>query len=232
MPRCLQPRVRWRALSAVPPKAMCEPSLVETAPPFFVEPCPSAWRRRGCAHRGVVRVTRRPCEQPARASGPVALGRQPSHPRGRLRAGGIQSHPHRPLPRRLREVAACDCAHLPAVGCLLGQPPVHLANAAVSACAALSSTYPPRSIAYVHATPSSTRANTTASTAPSRATTTRTYRTPSSCQAQSHCAPPPPRAPHPSFARSSSSRSYTMISGSAPSTPALSSGRQIGCRRR
>jgi hypothetical protein len=24
--RCLQPRVRWRALSAVPPKAMCEPS--------------------------------------------------------------------------------------------------------------------------------------------------------------------------------------------------------------
>jgi hypothetical protein len=39
----LQPRVRWRALSAVPPKARCEPSLVETAPPFFVEPCPSAW---------------------------------------------------------------------------------------------------------------------------------------------------------------------------------------------
>jgi len=39
--RCLQPRVRWRALSAVPPKAMREPSLVETAPPFFVEPCPS-----------------------------------------------------------------------------------------------------------------------------------------------------------------------------------------------
>ena len=38
---------RWRALSAVisavPPKARCEPSLVETAPPFFVELCPSAW---------------------------------------------------------------------------------------------------------------------------------------------------------------------------------------------
>jgi hypothetical protein len=38
--------------------------------------------------------------------------------------------------------------------------------------------------------PSSTRASTTASTAPSRATTTRICLTPSSCRAQSHCAPP------------------------------------------
>jgi len=56
-------------------------------------------------------------------SRPVALGRQPSHSRGRLRAGGIQRHPHRPLPRCLREVATYDHAHLPAVGCLLRQPP-------------------------------------------------------------------------------------------------------------